>query len=270
MTSSGDYALRGGREGRERLRVLARTLLPTTSAFLDGLGIREGMTCLDVGCGGGDVTVELAQRVGPIGTVLGVDIDETKVRMARQEAHSAGLRNVEFRTMDIRVHRGPDQNDLVYARFLLTHLREPEDAIGRLRGLVRPGGILAVEDIDFSGSFTWPESAAYRRYHELYCSVVRGRGGDPEIGKRLPSLLVDEGLENVSMNIVQPAGTRGEAKLLNPMTMESIAGAVMRDGLASSEEIESVVADLYRFAEDPGSVAGLPRIVQAWGRRPVD
>lgn len=262
-----NYAIRGGLQGRERLRVLARTLRPTTSSLLDRLGILEGMTCLDVGCGGGDVTLELARPVGSTGRAVGVDVDATIVQVARREAQAAGLRNVEFRVMDVREQDGLGAIDVVYARFLLTHLSDPESVIRLLVDHVRPGGVLAVEDTDFSGSFTWPESDAYRRYHELYCSVVRRRGGDPDVGKRLPILLVDGGLDGVSMKIVQPTATRGDAKFLNPITMENIAEAVLRDGLASSEEIEAVVEELYRFAENPRTVAGLPRIVQAWGRR---
>jgi hypothetical protein len=62
---------------------------------------------------------------------------------------------------------------------------------------------------------------------------------------------------------------QGEAKLLNPLTMENLAGAVVADGLASQEEIDQVVSELYEFAAAPDPLAGTPRIVQAWGRRPL-
>ena len=70
--------------------------------------------------------------------------------------------------------------------------------------------------------------------------------------------------------MVQPIGTEGEAKLINPITMENIAGAVLEDGLATREEIEDVVRELYEFAADPNTVAGMPRVVQSWGRRPLE
>jgi ubiquinone/menaquinone biosynthesis C-methylase UbiE len=69
-----DYVIRGGVEGRERLRILGRVMHPTTRALLDRVALREGMTCLDVGCGGGDVTLEIARIVGPAGHVLGIDV----------------------------------------------------------------------------------------------------------------------------------------------------------------------------------------------------
>jgi hypothetical protein len=125
-----------------------------------------------------------------------------------------------------------------------------------------------VEDIDFTGHFVYPESKAFRRYHELYCTAVRRRGGDPDIGPRLPLMLKQSGFENVEMSVVQPVGFEGEVKLLSPLTMENIADAVIAENLATREEIANVVEELYEFVANPSTIAGAPRIVQAWGRRP--
>src|SRR5215213_1066923 len=102
MTAKIEYVIRGGIAGRERLRILARTLHAGTSALFDRLGVGAGLQCLDVGCGGGDVTLELERRAGPRGRVLGVDIDVAKLDLARQEAAEQGITNVEFRPIDIR------------------------------------------------------------------------------------------------------------------------------------------------------------------------
>ncbi len=156
----------------------------------------------------------------------------------------------------------------MYARFLLTHLSDPANAASAFFQHLRPGGLVAVEDIDFDGSFAFPASKAFARYLELYCAVVRARGGDPNIGPRLPLLLEQCGFESVDACVVQPIGTRGEVKLMNPLTMENIADATVQDGLATREEIDHIIRELYKFAADPKTVTGLPRVVQAWGRRP--
>jgi len=268
MSRDDQYVIRGGAEGRERLRVLARVLRPTTSSLLERVARRPGIRCLDVGCGGGDVTVELARRVGPTGRVVGIDIDETTLELARQEAQELGIENVEFTAADVQGPLALPEFDLVYSRFLLTHLKDPGNIIGALFDLVRPGGILAVEEIDFSGAYTFPESDAYRRYHDLYMTLVERRGGDPNIGGRMPLLLAASGLEDVEISVVQPMAIEGDAKLLNPLTMQQIAETVVSDGLAQRDEVDSIVEELYRFARDRGTIAGLPRIVQAWGTRP--
>ena len=268
MAGSKHYVIRGGTEGRERLRILSRVMHASSMALLDRLGPRDGLACLDVGCGGGDVTLELAQRVAPHGKAVGVDIDQEKLEIARHEAQQQGVVSVAFQLSDIRETSTVAEFDIVYSRFLLTHLCDPVSIVRALYAQLLPGGRIAVEDIDFSGYFTYPKSEAFGRYHELYCATVSRRGGDPNIGPQLPQLLRRCGFEHVGVSIVQPVGTEGEAKLINPITMENIADAVLADGLATREEIDGVVRELYQFAADPNTVAGMPRVVQSWGRRP--
>ena len=268
MAGSKHYVIRGGTEGRERLRILSRVMHASSMALLDRLGPRDGLACLDVGCGGGDVTLELARRAAPHGKAVGVDIDQEKLEIARHEAQQQGVVNVAFQLSDIRETSTVAEFDIVYSRFLLTHLSDPVSIVRALYAQLLPGGRIAVEDIDFSGYFTYPKSEAFGRYHELYCATVSRRGGDPNIGPQLPQLLRRCGFEHVGVSIVQPVGTEGEAKLINPITMENIADAVLADGLATREEIDGVVRELYQFAADPNTVAGMPRVVQSWGRRP--
>jgi hypothetical protein len=136
-----------------------------------------------------------------------------------------------------------------------------------MRRALRPGGIAVIEDIDFRGYFCYPECPALRRYIELYTQTVHRRGGDANIGPRLPALLRAASFEGIQMNVIQLAGITGEVKLLSPLTMENIADAVMAEGLASPAEIDSIVAELYEFARIPGTIGCTPRIVEAWGYR---
>ena len=265
---SQSYVIRGATEGRERLRILARVMRPTTLSLIDRAGIAQGAACLDVGCGGGDVTLELADVVGPGGSVVGTDTDEAMLKLAEQEAAQRSCGNVEFRLADVHDTVGEAIFDVVYARFVLTHLRDPATALAGMHAALRPGGVVVVEDIDSTGHFCYPDHAAVRRYIELYVAVVRKRGGDPNIGLRLPGLLLDAGFERVQMHVVQPAGLEGEVKILNPMTLESIADAVIAEKLASRDEIDRLVAELYELARDQRVMLSSPRIVQAWGYHP--
>ncbi len=261
------YAIRGGIEGRERLRMLARVMQPFTHALFERIGIREGMACLDAGCGGGDVTFDLARRVGSTGRVVGIDLDQIKLGLARDEATALGLDNVSFRRAEIGACDFDPEFDVIYSRFLLTHLPDPVAAIARMRHWLKPGGMLIVEDIDFTGHFCHPESPALRRYVDLYRQAVQRRGGDPHIGPRVPGLLVDAGFDGVAMHVVQPAGISGQVKLLNAVTMENIADSVIADGLASPAEVEQIVTELYDFARRPRTVVSISRVVQTWGRK---
>ena len=270
MAERQDYVIRGGLEGRERLRLLARVMHASTSALLDRLDLGDGLTCLDLGCGGGDVTLELARRVGPNGRAVGVDLDEVKLDVARDEARERGAANVTFLTADVHALPALPPFDVVYSRFLLTHLRDPGAIVRSMFDRLRPGGIVGVEDIDFSGAFTYPPSPVFQRFRDLYCAVVRRRGADPHIGPRLPSLLSEAGFTALDVAVTQPVGLTGEVKLLDPVTMENIAGAVLDERLATQGEIDDVVQKMFDFAADPTTVVSVPRIVQAWGRRPFD
>lgn len=274
----GTYVIRGGIEGRERLRILARVLEPTTDTLLSEVGVpptqadnpvRPTARCLDWGCGGGDVTTMLARRL-PTGSVTGVDLDEVKVDLARAEAKEAGVTNVEFLTGDVlQPDAGPERYDLLYARFLLTHLPDPAKAVENMTANLAPGGALVLEDIDFRGHFCDPPSSAFSRYVDLYTQLVRSRGCDPNIGPRLPRLLQAAGLQDVGVRVVQPTSFVGDVKLVAPITLEAIADGLIGSKVLSVEELTQVVDELYAFAVDAGTVMSFPRIVQTWGRRPA-
>jgi SAM-dependent methyltransferase len=265
---SESYIIRGGMEGRERLRLIARITRPTTLALLERAGLQAGMRCLDAGCGGGDVSLELARAVGPRGGVVGFDLDAVKLEAARADAAAAGLAHVEFRAIDIVAGELPRPGfDLVYARFLLTHLREPGQALRRLAELLVPGGLLVVEDIDYRGHFVHPPSVAFDAYVELYRRTAQARGADPDIGPRLPGLLEEAGIGPAQLNVVQPTAMRGEEKLISAITMEAIADSVLQAGFATRAEVEEIVDELYQLGRDETTVMGTVRVVQAWGRK---
>ncbi len=263
------YVIRGGVEGRERLRLLARVMRPTTLNLLARVGIEARMVCLDVGCGGGDVTLDLAYLVGPKGRVVGWDIDETKLELARREAEEKGFSNVEYRLSDIGQSEAASEFDVVYTRFLLAHLRDPVGALAKLRQAARPGAVVIIEDLDFTGLLCYPHSAVFHRLIELFTQAARRRGADPSIGLRLPGLLLDAGFESIQTNVVQPAGIDGDVKLIFPVTMENIADSVVADGIAERSEVDRVIAELYELAHDKRTFVGHPRVVQAWGYRPL-
>ena len=262
--ASHGYAIRGGKEGKRRLNLLARVMLPTTSQLLKTVGLRQGMECLDVGCGGGHVSLLMASMIGPAGKVVGTDTDKEIIELAKEDAEIAKKGNVEFREVD--ACQSHEDYDLVYARFLLSHLREPEKCLETMVEACRPGGTIVVEDVDFAGSFCYPIRAAYERYLELYQKVVAQRGGDPNIGPKLPGMLRRAGAKGIQLNVVQPTHLQGEGKLMASMTMERISGAVISEGLGTESEVQEIVNELNHAATDYETAMCLPRVFQVWGR----
>jgi hypothetical protein len=130
-----------------------------------------------------------------------------------------------------------------------------------------PSGILAVEDCDFSGHFCYPPLPAFDRYVALCGEVMRRRGGDPLMGLKLAHILMKAGLTIGGISVGHPCDVDGDAKLLNALTMENITNTVVNDGLATSNEVAELLAELEECARDRQTFASVTRIIQVWGRR---
>jgi ubiquinone/menaquinone biosynthesis C-methylase UbiE len=267
MKTAGTYIIRGGVEGQKRLDVLARVLWPTTSPLLAEVGLAPGMTCLDLGCGGGDVTLQLAALVGPQGQVVGMDMDETTLELARQSAARLGLTNVQFRRLNVQGWVDESQFDCIYARFLLSHLTDPPGVLRQMWRAVRPGGVAVVEDIECAGHFCYPTCAAFDAYVRLYRAAAARLGADADIGPKLYGMLLDAGWRNPQLNVIQPTFTSGEGKQIAVLTLINIADSVLDAELATEAQLQSAIDDLTRFTDDPRTLISLARIFQLWGRR---
>jgi SAM-dependent methyltransferase len=265
---TGTYAIRGGVAGRERLRVLSRVIGPLTLRLLERARVPPGARCLDAGCGGGDVTLMLAAFAGVEGRVVGIDVDEVKLALARDEAQAAGARNVEYRRSALDDLPADGAFDVATARFLLSHLPDPAGALEHLAASVRPGGVVAVQDIDYTDGFCHPPCAAFDVAWDVYPRTVHHAGGDARIGRRLPALFAAAGFEAIDVAIEQPAGFGADVKLLHATTLENIADAAVASGVADPEAMAVAVRDLHAFAARPDTMVTLPRIVSVSGRVP--
>src|SRR4029077_1887352 len=136
------YAIRGGKEGKKRLDLLARVMLSTTMQLLDRAGLIRGMKCLYVGCGGGHVAISLARVVGPEGRVIGTDTDAEILALAREDAEAAKVTNVEFQQQDACACLWHNKFDVAYARFLVSHLDKPEKCLTAMVEACLPGGTI--------------------------------------------------------------------------------------------------------------------------------
>jgi 2-polyprenyl-3-methyl-5-hydroxy-6-metoxy-1,4-benzoquinol methylase len=261
------YVIHGGVAGSNRMHVVARACWPTTSTLLQRAGLQEGMNCLDLGCGAGEVTFEIARLMGPAGRVLGMDMDTVKLDIARQRAKKEGVKNIEFKQANVFEWTEESLYDFIYVRFLLTHLPERERVIPKIVRALRPAGSLALEDIEFSGYIVHPPNPAHDRYVNLYREVVRRRGGDAEIGPRLLAMFAAAGLQEIGLAIVYPEHKEGSGKEISVLTMIGISGAVLEEKLIEESELREVVSELERFTRDPLSVISGPRVFQISGRR---
>jgi ubiquinone/menaquinone biosynthesis C-methylase UbiE len=262
-----EYAIHGGDEGKKRLEILSTTLAPSTESFLQTAGLGPGMHCLDLGCGGGHVALAMARMVGSHGHVTGLDKDERKIQSAGEEAERTGIKNIRFDTFNAYDLKEEAAYDLVYSRFLLSHLSDPEAVLRSIERALKPRGLLLIEDTDFSGHFSHPKSTYFNRYVFLYQRLLQKRGADANFGQTLVLRLKQTGFTDVLFQISQPAHVEGPGKLMAEITFEGISKALVAEDLVSQEEAARIYAGLVKFRSRRDSLMSLPRIFQVWGRR---
>jgi SAM-dependent methyltransferase len=228
-----------------------------------------GASVLDFGCGSGDATVEIARIVGGSGRVVGIDIDSGALACARSLAGACDV-SVDWRQGHAEDLDENGQFDVAYARFLLSHLPDPLEMLRRMRRAVRPGGWVAVEDIDITCHAYWPPSAAMRRYIELYAAVGRLRGADPSLGPRLAAMFLDAGLSDVEVAISMPVFRAGDGKTIARLTLSAVADAAIGAGLTDRAEVDRLLAEIEEHEADPRSIQSTAQVFQVIGRRSAD
>jgi ubiquinone/menaquinone biosynthesis C-methylase UbiE len=261
------YVLRGGRAGYARLQVLARARRAETVELAQRAGLRPGMRCLDLGCGGREVTFELASLAGPSGAIIGMDMDEVKLAFARETARVRGITNVEFRAANVNDWDEPGAYDFVYCRFLLQHLSQPAGLLRRMWSAVRPGGAIAVEDTDFDGFFCDPDNDGFEFHKQIYPRVLEHNGGDARIGRKLYRYFLQADIPDPGLHLVQSVDATGETKTLALLTLQATAEAIVSAALASAGEVSAAIEDLSAFTAAPDTIISGPRILQVWARR---
>ena len=145
--------------------------------------VSPGMTILDVGCGPGSITVELAQLADP-GAVIGVDMNDEQFVKARSLAVERGLQNVTFQTGNAyKLPFNDESFDIVNENAMLMHLAEPVQAISEMARVLKPGGLISLRDLYWSGSICegtapCPIEGGMQRMRSVIVETQRQHGAD--------------------------------------------------------------------------------------------
>ncbi len=157
--------------------------------------LQPGQRLLDVGCGPGTITIDLASRVSP-GDVVGIDRSGTVIEAAREAAVEADAANVTFEVGDVYALPYEDDSfDVVHAHQVLQHLVDPVAALREIRRVARPGGAVAVRDADYAAMTWYPPSAGLDEWLALYHEVTQANHAEADAGRRLLSWVRDAGFD---------------------------------------------------------------------------
>jgi SAM-dependent methyltransferase len=264
----GPYVLATGEAAAYRLRLLHGLYGPGTCRLLLEAGLRRGMRVADLGCGVGLVTDLLAKLVGPDGHVVGVDASGAQLAQARARVNHGGMNTSFLEASATDTGLPPESFDLVFCRFLLLHLPEPERALRAMRALLKPDGILVCEDGDLTSAGSEPPSAL-GAFADLFGRLGPARGVDYTLGRRLFHLVQAAGFPAPEIAFNQPVLARGENKRLLELSVAEAGPALIDAGLITAEELERTLREMRRLATDGTVLAVMPRMAQVWAHKPA-
>ncbi|BDZ43069.1 hypothetical protein GCM10025865_23680 [Paraoerskovia sediminicola] len=222
--------------------------------------LAPGTTVLDVGCGPGTLTADLASRVAPA-TVIGVDASEKALASARENATAKGVDNVEFRQANAYELPFDDGSfDVVFAHQVLQHLSDPIAALREMRRVTRPGGLVANRESDYAAMTWYPASDGLSEWNELYHEVTRAYGFEADAGRRLLSWVEQSGFAPEAITpsagvwcYSTPADRQWWGGLWAERCIASnFAVQAKESALADDVALEQLAQEWLRWAEEPG------------------
>ncbi|GAB2832049.1 methyltransferase domain-containing protein [Streptomyces daliensis] len=234
-----------------------------SAAYLLG-SLKPHMRILDVGCGPGTISADLAALV-PEGHVTAVDAAPGVLERARETAAARGLTNMTFATADVHALDHPDDTFcVVHAHQTLQHVGDPVRALREMRRVCKPTGYVAVRDADYAGMFWYPRVPGLDRWQELYRRVARANGGEPDAGRHLHAWAREAGFTDITASgslwhyRTEPERAWWSGLWADRTVASSYADTALAGGHASREELEEAAAAWREWGAHEDAVFFVP------------
>lgn len=274
-----EYVLGTGHDELDRLALQHRLWSDAAHAVWRTAALRSGDRVLDVGCGPGFASFELAQLVGRTGRVVGVDESAGFVAHLNQQAAARSLPQLRGLVGDVQqlgraLTDGAQPEapfDLAYARWVLCFVPDPAAVVRGVASLLRPGGRFVVHDYFGYRSMTMaPRRASFDRVVDATIRSWQERGGDPDICARLPRLLAEAGLQLQHLNVHQRLARGGEQMFAWPDTWwRTYAPKLVGMGLLSQADLAELLRDLDEVATSPHDFIVCPPVYELIAVKPT-
>lgn len=244
------------------MRNQALAAWPIEARWLKAQGLADGMRVLDVGCGPGFVSEQLA-ALNPNGSTVGLEPDPELARLA--DALFASHPNLSLHRGSLESNDLPEKDfDFAYARFVMQHLVAPLDGLRGLYRLLRPGGRVVLADADDGLTVLHPEPPELHEIMRLAEEVQARAGGDRRVGRKLPGLLEQAGFSDVGFDVLPVTSHQlGRAALFDI----ALSFRLQRVGQAAHGEMDRLIAQARAFLAGR-DWHGVACVVAAFGVRP--
>src|SRR5262245_57556578 len=261
---SGRYPIEHRAGEIERLHIQSAAMASECAAMLERIGVSEGWTCLDLGCGPGGITALLSERAGKSGRVVGLDADPGFVDYARQRAAP----NAEFMTGNAYdTGLASYSFDLVHMRFIGSTAGRPEVLLKEAMRLGRRGGVVAMQEPDMGTLVCQPPHPAWEALRTALVGAFASVDADINLARRLYALFRGAGLTDVQYRPFL-IGVRSSDPWVDylPSTVESLRHTIVARGLMSEAELTAALAECRAHLRNPDVVFTSYLVAQVWGR----
>lgn len=246
-------------------QVRSQAMWPATSAFLRQVVIKKGITAIELNCGEGDVSFQLARLVGGQGSVLGLDPSWENIRTARQIALIRKASNVTFVQTERYECAAEQHLGLAYGRLPLNPLFVPDETFEAIWKCLQPGGMILLEAMDLSSFHSVPQNYAFERFLDLYHSLLQPLWGDVNLNTLLIRRLSQAGFREVQQQYVPPTFQRGPFKHLASLALAGMQETLLQQNMATPDELQALLHELRSFEQQDHTMINMPGIYQVWG-----
>jgi len=270
MTHTDQYFLGYSSAEQRRLQKQAEELAGESAQLFDQIGIVPGSRVAEIGCGPQGCLELLSTRVGPTGSVVGVELNEDAVQLAREFLSERRINNVEVRQGNAADTGLPRESfDLATARLVLVNIPDPEKIVSEMVALVKAGGVVALHEADWRAHVCDPPIPAWDRLMEVLYSYSRSKGMDLDVGRRVARMLRNAGLVDVRVNpLIHIYGHDHSRRPIFLQFVDNLRDRIVAEGLISQEEFAECAGSLERHLNEPDTLVVSHLFIQAWGRKP--
>jgi ubiquinone/menaquinone biosynthesis C-methylase UbiE len=264
------YVFGNSKKEIERLNIQSTLFEKETIRTLNIAGIKQGMRCLDAGCGLGHTSLLMGERVGKHGKVIGLDINKDNINTCKKNLGSINHNNLEFVVGDLNdtIVLKDQSFDFVYSRFLFQHLIDPQRTLAKVIKLTYDGGIIAIEELDHGLWLSHPPDPNLRRLQKAYAGLLRLSGSDPFVARKLYGMFLKNNLKpNIAAYSVCVKMNDQPFNMMGVLMAEVLKDSILKNDLMTLKQFYKMLAGLKEYAMDPTGLVLYAIAFRIWVRK---
>jgi ubiquinone/menaquinone biosynthesis C-methylase UbiE len=264
------YVLGNSKKEIERLNIQSALFEQETIRTLDIAGIKQGMRCLDAGCGLGHTSFLMSERVGNHGKVIGLDINKDNINTCKTNLGHINNNNLEFVVGDLNdsITIKDHSFDFVYSRFLFQHLIEPEKTLAKIIKHTSDGGIITIEELDHGLWLSHPPDPNLRKLQRAYVGLLKLSGSDPFVARKLYGMFLRNELKpNIAAYSVCVRMNDQPFNMMGVLMAEVLKESILKNNLMTLKQFDEMLTGLREYAMDPTGLALYAIAFRIWVRK---